>query len=101
MIALNTPNKLNAVIDASPCACLILTPEGMILESNEAAREMFGYTETEFLRLTRNDIIDHADNGLLTLIKKREEQKKAKGEIIGIRKNGERFPAILTSVLYH
>ena len=49
MIASNTPNKLHAIIDASQSACLMLTPEGMILESNQVAREMFGYTETEFL----------------------------------------------------
>lgn len=101
MIASNTPNKLHAIIDASQSACLMLTPEGMILESNQVAREMFGYTETEFLHLTRNDIVDLTNNGLLTLIKNREEQKKASGEIIGVRKNGEKFPAILTSVLYH
>lgn len=76
MIASNTPNKLHAIIDASQSACLMLTPEGMILESNQVAREMFGYTETEFLHLTRNDIVDLTNNGLLTLIKNREEQKK-------------------------
>ncbi|MFX8766508.1 PAS domain-containing protein, partial [Acinetobacter baumannii] len=49
---LNTPTNLLAVIDASHCACLMLTPDGMILESNKVAREVFGYTETEFINLT-------------------------------------------------
>lgn len=97
----NTPTKLLAIIDASHCACLMLTRDGMILESNEVAREMFGYTETELISLTRKDVIDHTDKGLLSLIKNRVEKKKASGEIIGIRKNRERFPAVLTSVVYH
>ncbi len=77
----------------------ILGQAGSMLDSNEAAAKIFGYELTDFMKLKRNQIFDEHDSSFIELVKHREIHGKAKGEIIGFRKNGERFPCEFYSVL--
>lgn len=93
--------KYRAVIDNSLYAIFLAPPAGCIQESNAAATAMFGYSREEFTRLDRHTLFDTTDEDIQAKIIERDEKGKAKGEFTGIRKNGERFPCEIASVLFH
>jgi two-component system sensor histidine kinase UhpB len=93
--------KYRAVIDNSLYAIFLAPPAGRIQESNPAATAMFGYTREEFTQLDRYSILDTNDDNLHAKIIERDEKERMKGEFTGIRKNGERFPCEVASVLFH
>jgi PAS domain S-box-containing protein len=73
---------------------------GTVLDANLAAINMFGYTAEELDHLLLNELLDSADSRLSDILLARNETGKAQGESTGIRKNGERFPLLLSSVLF-
>jgi PAS domain S-box-containing protein len=73
------------------------TGDGQVLAANPAACRMFGYSEGEFVGLTRGAIIDPADPQLAGLLQAREQGGQAVAELTYIRKDGSRFPGELTS----
>lgn len=93
--------KYRAVIDNSLYAIFLAPPAGYIQESNPAASAMFGYTREEFTRLNRYSLLDTTDEFFETKIIERDTKGRVKGEFTGIRKNGERFPCEIASVLFH
>jgi PAS domain S-box-containing protein len=92
--------KYKIIFDTSVSAILFTTPEGIIVEVNKTAEEMFGYTLQEFVRLGRKDIIDHSEGNIEQLMHERKEKGSIKAELIAIRKNGERFPVKVNSTLF-
>ncbi|MCK9401982.1 MAG: PAS domain S-box protein [Chitinophagaceae bacterium] len=85
-------NSLNALA--------LISKEGNFLEVNRAACDMFGYTETELKTLYRHNLIDANEPAFLNFMQDRLANNGAiKGVLTGIRKNGERFPIQITSVL--
>lgn len=69
-----------------------------ILESNRKSREIYGYTEEEFLRLKTSDLVP--ENGITTQKERLERLRKGSGTMIETehkRKNGELFPAEVSS----
>ncbi|MCD6017112.1 MAG: sensor histidine kinase [Bacteroidetes bacterium] len=97
---LQSENKFLSVFENSLSAILLGKPDGSILEANHAALEMFGYNLDEMQSVGRTAIFDHLDPGMILALEKRKKDGHAKGEIIGIRKNGERFPCEFTSVIF-
>src|SRR5436190_1853195 len=93
-------DKYKVLIDQSLTAFLLTTPDGTILETNNAAVEMFGYSSDEFKTLTRQDIIDHNDPGFLTVLQQKEKSGFARTEATGIKKNGDRFPIAVFSAFF-
>lgn len=93
--------KYRAVIDNSLYAIFLAPPAGRIQESNPAASVMFGYTREEFTQLDRYTLLDTKENHFQSMIIERDEKGRVRGEFIGIRKNGERFPCEIASVLFH
>lgn len=93
--------KYKAVINNSLYAIFLAPPGGFVQESNPAATDMFGYTREEFTQLNRHAVLDTADTHFQTKIFERDEKGSVRGEFTGIRKNGERFPCEITSVLFH
>lgn len=93
--------KYRAVIDNSLYAILLSCTAGHIQESNAAASAMFGYTREEFMRLNRYSLLDTTDTFFETKIIERDTEGRVKGEFTGIRKNGERFPCEIASVIFH
>jgi len=90
------PSKFSAIIDAYQGAYLLFAADDRILETNNIANTMFGYTDTEFFQLSKKDIIDYDGPGFSAQLYNRKSASKASGEIIAIRKNGEKFHAMLT-----
>jgi PAS domain S-box-containing protein len=93
--------KFHAIFENSFNAILLGIPDnGAVLEANAAAVKMFGYSLKELRSLNRNAIFDNTDPKMISALKIREKEGKTKGELIGIRKNGERFPCEFTSTIF-
>lgn len=89
-----------SIFENSINAILFGIPDGTLLDANPAAVEMFGYSIEELRGLGRNVIFDTTDPKMIAALKTRLETGKAKGEIIGIHKNGERFPCEFSSAIF-
>lgn len=96
----DSEEKYKSILENSLNAHFLIRPDGYILEANKAALGMFGYTIDEIRALGRSGIIDTTDPNLAVYIEKREKTGFASAELIGIRKNGERFPHLISSVSF-
>ncbi len=92
--------KYRSIVENSLHAFFLTQGDGSILEINNAACNMFGYTHAELKKLKRWDFIDHNDPKLLEALEHREKYGFAMTEATGIRKNGERFPVEITSAFF-
>lgn len=82
-------------------AILLTAPDGRIIAANPAACAMFGRTEDEIKELGRKGVVDTSDPRLAEIVKQREATGHAKGELIGLHKNGTKFPVEITSSIFH
>jgi PAS domain S-box-containing protein len=89
-----------AIFDNSLTAIFTTIPDGTIIDANQAAVDIFGYTVEEMRALGRAPLIDHTDHGFIELLKTRERAGVARGEGIGIRKDGRRFPCEISSAVF-
>jgi PAS domain S-box-containing protein len=97
----NSDQKYRSIIENSLTATMLTNPaEGTILDCNEAAAAMFGYTSKELKKQIRQNIIDQNDPNFALLAAKRDSEGKIQGELTGIRKNGERFPLLYSSAFF-
>lgn len=96
----NSEIKYRSIIENSLSAFLQTIPDQMVLEANQAALDMFGYTLEEFRGLGRGDLFDLKDPNLKVFLETRKKLGKAAAELIGIRKNGEHFPCSMSSSIY-
>jgi PAS domain S-box-containing protein len=85
-------NSLNAIF--------LTIQDGTILDANKGAEKMFGYTLAELQKIGRQGILDHDDPRMNEYLTTRAEKGLVRGEVIGIRKTGERFPAEFSSVIF-
>lgn len=81
-------------------AILLTAPDGRILAANPAACAMFGRSEDEIKVIGRAGVVDTSDPRLAEIVKQREATGHAKGELIGIRKDGTKFPIEFTSSIF-
>ena len=93
-------DKYKALIEQSVSAFFLTLTDGSILETNDAATRMFGYSVDEFKNLTRHDIIEQADQGFLPTSDQRKNSGYARMEATGVKKSGERFPIAIFSVFF-
>lgn len=93
--------KYRAFFENSMDAILLTSPDGGIQAANPAACSMFGCSEEEIITLGRDGIVDVNDSRLPALLKQRVVDRKAKGELTMIRKDGTRFEAELSSALFN
>lgn len=93
-------NYYKAIFDNSLTAIIFAIPDGTILDANQAASDIFGYTKEELQKLGRNGIIDLTDPKTTAFLDTRSINGTVKGELTGIRKNGERFACEASSVLF-
>lgn len=92
--------RYRAVIENSFFAIFLARPDGTILESNKAASDLFGYTEAEFRNIHRDQLFDLSSPEMQKKLEDRIKYGKIKGEITGIKKNGERFTCEIASVIF-
>ena len=92
--------KYRAYFESSLDGILLTSPEGEIFAANPAACTIFGMTEKEICEAGRYGISDIKDSRVEKLIEERKRTGKAKGEVTMIRKNGEKFPAEISSAVF-
>lgn len=97
---INTQLRYRAIIDHSLFAIFLSTPDGVLLEANPAATQMFGYTNDEFKLLHRDMIIDMTGVDVKQKLADRDLKGSIRGEFVGIKKTGERFNCEITSVIF-
>ena len=98
---INSELKMSAIFNNNIDALFLTSPiDGSILRANKAASNLFGYTETEFCQIGRNGIIDTSDPKIPDIIEKRKKEKHITTDLIGIKKNGERFPIRVSSGIF-
>ncbi|MFN3299519.1 MAG: PAS domain S-box protein [Sediminibacterium sp.] len=93
--------KMSAIFNNNIDALFLTSPiDGSILRANKAASNLFGYTEFEFNQLGRKGIIDISDHKLPDLLEKRKNESHITTDLIGIKKNGDRFPIRVSSGIF-
>ena len=78
----------------------LTAPDGQILDSNPAACRMLQRTREEITAAGRGGILDTADPRLAVLLEQRRVHGHARGEVTFVRKDGTRFPAEVSSVVF-
>jgi len=96
----STAEVFHAVFENSLYANCIGNSNGKTLEANETVCKIFGYTEEEMIQLSTKEIFDITENRYEEYLAVREFNGKARAEVTGIRKNGERFPCKISSVIF-
>lgn len=79
---------------------LLGSVDGEILNANPAACLLFGMSEQELIEKGRPGVV-FKDKNFERFFKSRNEFGQAKGELTLIRKNGEHFPAEVTSNIFN
>ncbi len=92
--------KYKSIIENSLNAFFLIEPDGTILEANQAAITMFGYSLEELKQIGRSTIVDTSDPNFRRYLALRDDLGFAKSEVMGIRKNQERFPIEISSVTF-
>jgi len=91
--------RFRSMFEHSLDATFITAPDGTVFNANPAACSMFGMTEQEFCAAGRAGIIDESDPRFAPALEERRRTGRINTELTGIRKNGERFPAEVLSVI--
>lgn len=92
--------KYRAFIDQSMMAILLAPRDGFIQESNRAASKLFGYTREEFKQLRRDQLLDLTGVYAMGKLAERNAKGSTRGELTGLKKNGERFYCEVSSVIF-
>lgn len=93
-------NFYRFIYEKSLDAILLTSPDGCVYRANQAAINMFQYTEEEMCRLGRCGLVDKSDLHLTPALEQRITQGYVRAELNYIRKNGEIFPGDTSSALF-
>ena len=96
----NTSGYDSGITQNSLIAFFLAKPDGTILEVNKAGCDLFGYSVEELRQVGRKGVLDHSEISLHEKLKERKETGKARAELVGIRKSGEKFPIEISSHLF-
>ncbi|MEO7584790.1 MAG: PAS domain S-box protein [Ferruginibacter sp.] len=92
--------KYRSFFESSMDGILLAVANGTILAANPAACEIFKMTEEEIRATDRMELVDVTDPRVHRLIKERQRTGRVKGEVTLLRKDGIKFQAELTSVMF-
>ncbi|MEA3427379.1 MAG: PAS domain S-box protein [Bacteroidota bacterium] len=81
----------------SPQALIIATPEGGIMQANQAACDLFGYTEAALQNLGSNYILESDEQSIRQLLNGGAPGRSVEVGATGIKMNGERFQVKIVS----
>src|SRR3954469_15827559 len=71
--------------------------DGKLLNANQAACRLLGYSRRELLTLFRKDIFDMKASSYKKMERQRSAEGHAKADVTVLRKNGRRLPCQITS----
>ena len=91
---------LRNIFDSSIDGIMLTKPDGSILKANSAACKMLGWSEGELIEIGRAGVTDGADDNLKEAIEERLKKGQASRMVPFRRKNGETFPAHVSSGLF-
>lgn len=91
--------RYRIIIENSLIPLFLGKPDGTILEANQAACDLFGYTQDEFRLIGRNGITVQSEELSLAL-QRRFVEKESQGELLGVKKNGEHFECEYSSIIF-
>lgn len=92
--------KFRSLFESSPDAVFLTIPDGTILAANPAACSMFGRSEEELRREGRSAVVDESGPRLVDGLGGRRRTGHVHAvELLAIRRNGERFPVEVDSVI--
>jgi len=104
-VAFQTPlaanqEKYKAIFENSMDAILLTSPDGRIHSANPAACKLFERSEEEICRMGRNDLVDITDPHLEDALKERTVTDSYFGELIIIKKSGDKCPVEISTVIF-
>ena len=96
----NKDEKYRAIVENSIHAFFLTTSDGKILETNQAAIDLFEYTAEEFKQLKNRQIIDNTFAVLLSGKQLCEKNGFTVTEATGIKKSGLRFAIEISATVF-
>jgi len=97
---IESEGQFKALFENTMDGILLTRPNGEILHANPAACRMFSMTEEEIQAKGRNGIVDPEDTRLDQILEERKRTGKANGELRFVRKDGEKFPAEISTSIF-
>lgn len=97
---INSEIKYRSIVENSLYGVLLTIPGKCVLQANQAALEMFGYTIEEFRKLDRCKVLDCSHPNFHSFLAQRESEGKASAEMAAIRKDGSYFPCELSAAKF-
>ena len=94
-------DKYRSVFENSGIAILLTAPNGSVFSANDFACKLFGWTEEEICQVGRDGLIDTSNPYLPILLNERKRAGYAKGELVFIKKDGSKFQAEVSSIIFH
>ena len=79
---------------------VLAVPNGRALAANPAACAMLGWAEDELVAVDRDAIVDPTDPRAAAALEERTRTGRFHGELTLARKDGTRFPAVVSSALF-
>lgn len=92
--------KYRSIFDNADLAILLTAPDGRVFSANDSACKLFGMTEEEICLAGRDGLVDLADQNLPLLLKEREINGHARGELTLIKKGGSKIQCEVSSVIF-
>jgi PAS domain S-box-containing protein len=92
--------KYRSIFENSGVAILLTAPDGQIISANSFACILFNMSEKEICKLSRNSLLDLTDPRLPMLLSERQGTGHAIGELTFIKKDGTKFQAEVSSVMF-
>jgi len=96
----NSEIKYRSIVENSLYGVLLTIPGKCVLQANQAALQMFGYTIEEFRKLDRCKVLDCSHPNLPGFLAQREKEGKAAAEMVAKRKDGTHFPCELSAARF-
>lgn len=96
----NSEEKYRSILENSMHAFFLSSPDGTILDANKTATAMFGYSLEELQQVGIEVIAHYSNQQLIEFLKITNELSHVKGELTGVKKDGEYFPCEFSSTNY-
>lgn len=96
----SSEERYRLIFEKSNEAIFFGHPDGSVDAANPAACAMFGYSEAEFIAIGRAGVMDGSDPRLPAALEERRRQGVFCGELRCVRRDGNRFPAQVSSTLF-
>jgi PAS domain S-box-containing protein len=92
--------KYKVFFENSMDAILLTCPDGTIYSANPAACKLFEWSEEEICKKGRNGVVDTSDPRLEKALNERDSTGSFYGELILVKKSGEKFPAEISTAIF-